>query len=401
MKRDRPTLTFYAIAGLLGFGVGLLAPIIKELRSDLGLSYATASLHSSAYAIGFVIAGVGGDRLILKQGRSSVLWLGMAGVTTGIVLLCLGPNLAFTLPGALMVGGMGVFLQSIGTAVLSERNPNHRTTAVGEINAVIVLVGAAAPVLVGAFIHTPLGWRGIAIVALVMFIVLAILRMRADVSAALITPLNARSVSREDKPKALPRAFWAAWLLLAIAVSAEFAALIWSTTFFEDELGASSATAATLSGLFFLAEGIGRMLGGPIRQRVRSGFAMNASLALAAIGFAVFWLSDSLALGAIGYFVTGLGIANLGIFPTSLALSTIAGGHQHDTATTRLAAAIGIAMLLGPFMLAGLADQVGIRNAYLVLPIILVIASVASLFAHRAVERHLADEAKINQLGTR
>jgi MFS family permease len=396
LRRDSTVLTLYSIGGLLGFGVGLLSPVIKELRTDSHLSYTVAALHSTAYAIGFVISGTTGDRLVGKLGRSKMLWLAMVLLTFGVILLCSGHHLFVTLPGALLVGAFGVFVQIVSTAVLSERHAAHRTTVVAEWNAVVVLVGALSPVAVGLFVLSPLGWRAVSSVGIVLFIAVAILRSKATFAAMLDTPAETVTeiLSSEQPADArLPASFWWSWLLMVVAVASEFAALIWSVTYFQNQLGASSALAAVLGGTFFLAEGIGRMLGGPFSRRLGSAQAMLLSIGLAVVGFFLFWSFDSIPLGALGYFVMGLGIANLGIFPTSLALSVAGEGRLHDIASTRLAAAIGLAMLTGPFVLGWLADGVGIRHAYLVLPALLAVTAGLSVRAHRLTASRL-EEAK-------
>ena len=81
-------LTWLAF-GMLGFYNYLLSglgPLMPSLREELGLSYTIASLHFSAFAVGMIIAGLIGDRVVRRYGRTKVFWAGAA----GLVVLSVG-----------------------------------------------------------------------------------------------------------------------------------------------------------------------------------------------------------------------------------------------------------------------------------------------------------------------
>jgi fucose permease len=75
------------------------------------------------------------------------------------------------------------------------------------------------------------------------------------------------------------------------------------------------------------------------------------------------------------------GLANLYPLTVSLALGTAS--DRSEKAGARLSLASGTAILVAPFLLGALADAVGIRAAYTVVPVFLVSALVASRLGQR------------------
>ena len=73
-----------------------------------------------------------------------------------------------------------------------------------------------------------------------------------------------------------------------------------------------------------------------------------------------------LALAIAGLFLIGLGVALL--YPLALDLAVSAAGEQSDAASARTMIAVGLAILIMPAALGGLADAIGLRRALLVLP---------------------------------
>ena len=85
-----------------------------------------------------------------------------------------------------------------------------------------------------------------------------------------------------------------------------------------------------------------------------------------------------------GLFVLGLGVAPL--YPLSLGFAVGAAGARGDAASARVMLAVGLAILLTPALLGGLADEVGLRLAHLMLPG-LVAAALLCLAIARALQR--------------
>ena len=67
--RDPATWMAYGLVGYFAFMETILGPIMPFLRRELDLGYTTASLHFSAFALGAVLLGFFGDRVVGRWGR--------------------------------------------------------------------------------------------------------------------------------------------------------------------------------------------------------------------------------------------------------------------------------------------------------------------------------------------
>ena len=108
--RVPPTWVLFLILGLFAFPESSIGPAMRFIRARLDLSYTTASLHFSAFALGGVITGFAGDRVVRRTSRRSALWLGMTGMTFWVASLAVSPVVAGTILGAFVTGAAGTAL---------------------------------------------------------------------------------------------------------------------------------------------------------------------------------------------------------------------------------------------------------------------------------------------------
>lgn len=114
----------------------------------------------------------------------------------------------------------------------------------------------------------------------------------------------------------------------------------------------------------------GRVVGSRLARRVGLFTLIVASSAIALLGFFLFWLEGSVTLALAGLFVTGLGIS--GLYPFLLSLAIGVAGNQAVRASAVATMASGGAILCLPLLLGRIADAFGIRDAYTVIPFVLV-----------------------------
>jgi MFS family permease len=88
----------------------------------------------------------------------------------------------------------------------------------------------------------------------------------------------------------------------------------------------------------------------------------------------------------VGLFVLGLGIAPL--YPLSIGFAIEAASPQAAAASARFMLAVGLSILSMPALLGGLADEVGLRPAHLMVPglvtVALVCLGIAQLLQRRS-----------------
>ena len=101
----------YLMVGYFSSIESMLGPTLPLLQQQLGLSYTVVSLHFTAFALGIILTGIAGDRVIGRWGRRATLWSGAAGMVIGEMLIAVGRN------GSL---ASDLFLGSVSKHVLRE-----------------------------------------------------------------------------------------------------------------------------------------------------------------------------------------------------------------------------------------------------------------------------------------
>ena len=125
----------------------------------------------------------------------------------------------------------------------------------------------------------------------------------------------------------------------------------------------------------------GRYAGSRLTRRFSGLVILVASLAIALVGFPIFWLVPVPLLRVFGLFVVGLGLAN--VYPLSIALASRTMPDQTDRASARLSIAAALSALLAPFALGALADKIGIGYAFGIVVPMLLLALLAAFLAGR------------------
>ena len=354
--RDRFTWLAYFALAFYGYFLNVLGPITPFLKDELQLSYTISSLHFTAFAVGILLIGIAGNTLIRRIGRLRSLWLGLFGMSLSAVFLLLGKNSVITIGASFLMGLVGSLILAIVPAALSDQHGELRAVALSEANVIASLFSAAAPLLVGWFALGLDQWRyALGIMALTpIFLFLSLRPDRAPASPVHHMP--------GQSGKSLPKLFWMYWLALFLSVAVEFCMVFWSADYLEQVLEMEKASAAQAVSLFLAGMILGRMAGSRLVQRFSTRAVVTVSMIITGVGFLLFWSVESSTAGLSGLFLTGLGVANL--YPLILSLAISAANGNTDQAGARATLASGMAILLLPLALGGLADAIGIRSAY-------------------------------------
>jgi fucose permease len=150
-------------------------------------------------------------------------------------------------------------------------------------------------------------------------------------------------------------------------------------------VGLSTPAAAAGAGAFFAAMLIGRTVGVRLFRIYSTRTLLFGAMATVLVGFAAYWGGARWPAVAIaGLFVIGLGIANLFALILGFAMNTA--GAASDRASARAIVAPGLAILLSPPLLGTFADHAGLHAAQVMIPIYVVLATLAYFIA-QALER--------------
>jgi MFS family permease len=380
--RDRRTWALYLLLALFAFLETILGPAMPYIRSRLDLDYTIASLHFSAFALGGVLVGFLGDRVVQRWGRHNLLWGGIAGMVAGITLFTISPVVVGTLLGAFATGWFGTLALVANQSSLSDLHGERRTIAIAESNVAASTAAVLAPLAIGGFDALGLGWQTAPLLAIPLFALLAWKFHEASIPVP-----SAPSRCESGQTSLLPSSYWIFWSVLFMVSAVEWCVAYWGADYLDTEVGLSKSTAATAMSIFFGAMVAGRMLGARLARRYPGTGLLLGALALAIFGFPIFWLAPSPVGSLVGLFVAGIGIANF--YPLTVAAATSIVPDRADQATARLAISGAGALLTVPLMVGAISDLVGMRWGFgVVLPLLLG-AVAATIAGRRACNRTL------------
>ncbi|HEX9057258.1 MAG TPA: MFS transporter [Ktedonobacterales bacterium] len=375
--RTAYTWLAYLLLGYFAYLQAILGPVMPFLRAELRLNYVEGSAHVSALALGTMGAGLVGDRLARRWGRGVVLWGGAAGVAVGAAGLAVGRSAVVTVSAALVIGGLGTLLMVMVQATLADQYGDRRAIALVESNVIASACAGLAPLLVGAFAGTAIGWRGALVADIAVLGALALAGRHIAVPAetrasGVVEQTRGASSGTGAQRPALPGVFWAYWALTVLVVAAEWCVIVWSADYLHSVGGLSRGGAATAVSAFFIAEVTGRFVGSRLARWVSTPRLLALSLLLTLAGFPLFWLGPVIPVRIAGLFIAGLGIANL--YPLTLAAATGVAAAQTDRASARITLAVGAAIFSAPLLLGWMADTLGLERAYAIVPVLVILA---------------------------
>jgi MFS family permease len=360
--RDAATrLSYGAVAGY-AFWLYAFGPALALLRAELHFSYAVLGTYSAVWAGGAALAGMTFPALARRLPRAALLWYPAGVATAGAVLFAVSRSIAFTTLGAALLGFAGTILLTCTQAILSDRHGERRDRALTEANVGAAACAVLAPLLLGLLKDTPAGWRAAMGLPAILFALLY-LRYRHQ-------PLRHAPIARPaDGRTGLSLSCWLLATLVAIGIAVEFCPVYFGTELLTTD-GLRTGQAATAMSGFYLG-----ILGGRVgaawltRHAGRTVPLLYASLTVTIGGFLLFWLAGLPVLAITGLFVCGLGVANL--YPLSLAMALAAAPGNEDAANARIQLLGGVFVVVAPYLLGSLADELGLRAAFSVEPVLI------------------------------
>ncbi|MEU4478565.1 MFS transporter [Micromonospora sp. NPDC023966] len=399
LTRDRTTWLTYAQLGLWGFFLYGFGPVVPLLRDEQGTSAAVAGLHSTGIAVGALAGGALFAPAARRLGRGPAIWLGLAGLAAGVAALGLLRPLPATIAAVAVVATFGMMVISGVNVVLTAHHGRAAPAALSEANAACAGMGILAPLVIGATVDAGLGWRPMMAVevGLITLVALAAVTFRvrlpraapATAAAAAVRPIldtyrSSRTETVQDlgRRTVLPRAYWIAWVLMAVTGSIEVCLSLWTADVLRTHAGlsaggASAAVAAIVCGMF-----AGRLAGGRLALRWPPVPLLLAALTVSLAGFALFWSASVGWLAVTGLVVLGLG--NALHYPLAISIALTVAGRAADKAAGWSSYSVGVGFGIAPVALGWVADGVGPHLAFLLLPAFIAAALLLTVRLGRA-----------------
>lgn len=369
--RNRFTWLAYLMTAYFAYLQAALGPIMPFLRAELGLSYTLGGLHFTAFALGMILAGLLSDCTTQIWGRSVNFWIGAVGMSMSALALAFSRQVSFTIASALLLGLLGSMLQITIQAALSDQYQAQRTVALTEANIAASVGASLVPLLIGSFQQIGWGWRSALYSAVIALSIISIhFRQPIPVSLSLQT-------EGSTPHQKLPRTFWIYWVVIFLGVSVEYCIFFWGADFLDAAVGLTRNHAASTMSIFVASGFVGRVMFSRLSQFLRGEVLLLSAIAITFLGFLIFWLATFTPVNILGLLVTGVGVANF--YPLILSLAVGAANSHSDLTTARLSIGVGLAILISPFILGWIADQVDLKVAFSFVIVTLVAMTVVSL----------------------
>lgn len=372
-----------------------------DVRDLVGASTAQMGLILFGLSAGSMVGILSSGALVARRGTRPVMLAGTLAVAAGAAVIGVGAALG---SGPVVALGLALFGLGMGGGEIAlnvegaevERGLGRSTMpAMHGCFSLGTVVGALAGMVLTAVDFPVVAHLAVVAVVVVVALVPAIrvVPAGAGLRAVAATGVDGASAGGGAPTPATPRRpVWRDTRLLLIGgvilalAMAEGTANDWLPLVMVDGHGFDAALGSAVYAAFAASMTLGRFVGGRFVDRFGRAAVLGVSAVVGAIGLALVIFVDHQAVAGAAAILWGLG-ASLG-FPVALsAAGDTAAPGEDATARVSLAATIGyIAFLVGPPALGFLGDHYGLRQA-LVLVLVLVAAAAFLTPAARTPDR--------------
>jgi len=367
-QRDRFFWITATQTAIVNFYLGGFGPAQSLLRADQGTSLTIAGLHGTAMGVASIAAGYANPHLAHKFGRKKSQWIGLGIFSTGLLMFIVSPPVYLTLPATLITGfGTSIVINTMLSS-MSHHFGKAAEVAIPQANGIASVGFVTGTALIGtiATLYRDF-WRLGLLLALPVAIVLFVVGRDKEKEEHI--PDESGPQNGKMSPK-----FWLAWFGFVACISSEFATSFWSAALLKDRVGSTAAISTVAIVALGTGMGIGRWYGGLVLKNFKLDTQLLGLVLLQLIGFISFWLSHNMLISLLSLFIVGVGIS------MQFALSAIRlvsfSDERPDLAVGRSSLAAGIAIAGAPFLLGFLGDNFGISRAYIMVPVLIIIAFV-------------------------
>ncbi len=366
--RDRTTWQAYAQLAFWAWFLYAFGATQALLRDEQGTTRAVASLHGTAMALGGLAGALLTARAVARWGRGVVLRASsIAVVASVLVYTAPGADLAVSITGVALTTFFGTFLIIAVNAFILDHQGRAGPAALTEANALASFAGLVAPLAVGLGAATFLGWRAGVWVLVVGLVAVEVWRGRH------VHEFGTRGLARHEAEGGRFRSpvYWSLGVIMCF-LAAEFCMTYWGADLLRERCGFGPAAAAASLAAITGGMLIGRLVGARLAQRVPADRLLQGSILLSLACFAVAWAFTLWPVVLLGLVGTGVGLSVQ--WPLGVSRVVRASGGMTDRASAAASVAGSLSMAVAPFALGVLSDTIGFHQAFLLVPVFLLVA---------------------------
>jgi MFS family permease len=357
---------------LLGAVGGTWAARIPAIKADLHLSAGTLGLALLGPAAGAVLAMPATGALLASFAPRRVVQVGFVMVAGLLPVITLAGS---TWELFAVLAGWGVGIGMIDVGINTEgAQVQHRLgrRIMSRFHAAYSVGG-----LVGAGLGAAAASSGLS--ARTHFTIAAVVVVMGGVGASQLFASHSLVRVPSERQVHARRPQWS-WTLVALAAVAfgsflaEGAANDWSAVYLHSSLGAPAGLAAITYTVFSATMAAGRLVGDHLADRLGPVRLIRLSAGTAAVGFAVALIVGRVWAGLAGFAVLGAGLSL--VVPLVFTAAAQLGRSGPNLAFVTSCGYIG--MLVGPGLIGGLAEAIGLPQA---LGVIVTFSALAAILA--------------------
>lgn len=344
-------------------------PHIPLIKTDLGLSDGGLGLILLAPPAGALVAMSATGAACARWGSAAVTRALLIGYAIGVVAIGLSTATAWgmfigLLVAGVMVGGLDVAMNAQAVAVEAAAEKS----IMGSFHAIWSLAAAA-----GAAIGGIAAENGIALWLQLSVLSALVLIMAVPLGNRFITDPAAR-YQKQTRRWRVERGLVILAIVAFAALLAEGAVADWSAVFLSQNLAGSAFVSACGYGAFSVAMFIGRLAGDQLVRRFGSRNTIAVAGVAGGLGMAVaLAISETRGAGAASQLILILGLCCLGLgIAVIVPVVFSTAGDGPGIATVSTGGYTG--WLLGPAVIGGLGEWLGLPIAFWIVPLLAVLA---------------------------
>lgn len=359
--------------GTFGWFFFILGPCLVLYGDEYGLTPVEISLHMSAMSLAAAGGGFVVPKISSKVGRGQSMRISAITFVLAIIALVAANSILISIFACFLVGLAATGVVSMITSFLDQEHDAYSTAAISEANTFGAIGGILGPLFVGFAVSAGLGWRFGMLTAAVAFVVLEI--FRGSLHAFNVE----KSQAHETKNGKLSSDYWWAWALLITTAGPELMIMLWSSKLLQTQGGLDDGASVAAISSLTIGYIISRTAISYLSRTMSNEFLLKIGFVIPLVFFWLFWTSQNGIVMLIGLGVCGLGLGMH--WPLAIGRAVQAGFNNPDKASAVAAYATGSSGVVLPFALGAFSQAVGLKNAFLIVPIVLLIG-LAMLYLH-------------------
>lgn len=364
--------------GTFGWFFFILGPCLVLYGDEYGLTPVEISLHMSAMSIAAAAGGFFVPKLSGKFGRGMAMRISAITFISAIITLILANALFISILACFLIGLASTGVVAMITSFLDQKHDTYSTAAISEANTFGAIGGIFGPLFVGFVVSAGFGWRFGMLVAAIAFVALEI--FRGSLSAFNVQKPQLTS----NQHGKLSADYWWAWALLITTAGPELMIMLWSSKLLQTQGGLDDGASVAAISCLSIGYIVSRTAISFLSRKMSNELLLKVGFAIPLVFFWVFWTSPNAITMLIALGICGLGLGMH--WPLAIGRAVKAGFNNPDKASAVAAYATGGSGVILPFALGAISQAAGLKNAFLLVPVVLM-AGLVMLFLHPIEEK--------------